>query len=90
MVRTGEGALAIIKFKDNSLVRLRERSELTVTGTQTGNTMSKSVEVQTGVVGFNVAETTRRRRVPVHITDIGRFYPRHCRRHEQHNGLQIR
>jgi hypothetical protein len=56
MVRTGEGALAIIKFKDNSLVRLREKSELTLTGTQTGNTMSKSVEVQTGVVGFNVAK----------------------------------
>lgn len=53
-VRTGAGALAIIKFKDNSLVRLRERSELTVTGTQSGNNLSKSVEVQTGVVGFNV------------------------------------
>jgi hypothetical protein len=56
MVRTGEGALAIIKFKDNSLVRLRERSMLTITGVQSGNNLSKSVEVQTGVVGFNVAK----------------------------------
>jgi hypothetical protein len=54
MVRTGQGALAIIKFKDNSLVRLRERTELTITGKQSGTTLSKSVEIQTGVVGFNV------------------------------------
>lgn len=56
MVRTGEAALAIIKFKDNSLVRLRERSIMTITGTQSGNNLSKSVEIQTGVVGFNVAK----------------------------------
>jgi hypothetical protein len=54
MVRTGPKSLAIIKFKDNSLVRLRERSELTITGTVTGGTFFKAVEVQTGVVGFNV------------------------------------
>jgi len=54
MVRTGPKSLAIIKFKDNSLVRLRERSELTVTGTITGGAFYKAVEVQTGVVGVNV------------------------------------
>lgn len=54
MVRTGVKSLAVIKFKDNSLVRLRERSELTVTGTMQGNTFSKSVEIQTGVIGFSV------------------------------------
>jgi hypothetical protein len=54
MVRTGPAALAIIKFKDNSLVRLREKSELTVTGKQSGSAFSKSVEITTGVVGFNV------------------------------------
>lgn len=54
MVRTGPRSLAIIKFKDNSLVRLRERSELTVTGTITGGSFYKAVEVQTGVVGVNV------------------------------------
>jgi hypothetical protein len=56
MVRTGPRSLAIIKFKDNSLVHLREKSELTVTGTTTGGSFSKSVEIQTGVVGFNVAK----------------------------------
>jgi hypothetical protein len=56
MVRTGPASLAIIKFKDNSLVHLREKSELTVTGTTTGGSFSKSVEIQTGVVGFNVAK----------------------------------
>lgn len=54
MVRTGPGSLAIIKFKDNSLVHLRERSELTVTGSTKGGSFSKAVEIQTGVVGFNV------------------------------------
>jgi hypothetical protein len=29
---------------------------MTITGTQNGNNLSKSVEVQTGVVGFNVAK----------------------------------
>jgi hypothetical protein len=56
MVRTGPASLAIIKFKDNSLVHLREKAELTVTGTTTGGSFSKMVEIQTGVVGFNVAK----------------------------------
>jgi hypothetical protein len=56
MVRTGPSSLAIIKFKDNSLVHLRERSELTVTGTTKSGSFSKAVEIQTGVVGFNVAK----------------------------------
>lgn len=56
MVRTGPASLAIIKFKDNSLVHLRERSELTVTGSTKGGSFSKAVEIQTGVVGFNVAK----------------------------------
>lgn len=53
-VRTGEKSLAIIKFKDNSLVRVRERSELTVTGEVHRGAFSKSVNVDKGVVGFNI------------------------------------
>ena len=53
-VKTGEKSVAVIKFKDNSLVRVRERSELTVTGTTQGSSFSKSVNVQSGVVGFNI------------------------------------
>ena len=54
MVKTGEKSIAIIKFKDNSLVRVRESSELTVTGTLKGNAFSKSVDIENGVVGFNI------------------------------------
>jgi len=53
-VKTGEQSVAIIKFKDNSLVRVREKTELTVTGTVSGSAFSKSVNIQKGVVGFNV------------------------------------
>jgi hypothetical protein len=53
-VKTGEKSLAIIKFKDNSLVRLREKTELTVTGESKAGAFSKSVNVERGVVGFNV------------------------------------
>jgi len=54
MVRTGEKSVAIIKFKDNSLVRVREKSELTVTGTTAGSAFSKSVDFLKGTIGFNV------------------------------------
>lgn len=53
-VKTGDQSVAVIKFKDNSLVRVRERTELTVTGTVHGSAFSKSVNIQKGVVGFNV------------------------------------
>ena len=55
-VRTGDRSIAIIKFKDNSLVRVRQKSELTVTGRMKGNTFSKAVNVDVGGVGFNVAK----------------------------------
>jgi len=53
-VKTGAKSIAIIKFKDNSLVRVRELSELTVTGSMNGSAFSKSVEMKNGVVGFNI------------------------------------
>lgn len=54
MIKTGEKSLAIIKFKDNSLVRVREKSELTVTGTVSGSSFSKTVNLPRGAVGFNI------------------------------------
>jgi hypothetical protein len=54
MVKTGPKSVAIIKFKDNSLVRVRELTELTVTGSMNGSAFSKSVEMKSGVVGFNI------------------------------------
>jgi hypothetical protein len=53
-VKTGEKSMAIIKFMDNSLVRIRELSEVTVSGSMTGPSFSKSVDVRSGVVGFTV------------------------------------
>ena len=53
-VKTGIKSVAIIKFKDNSLVRVRELTELTVTGSMNGAAFSKSVELKSGVVGFNI------------------------------------
>ena len=53
-VKTGDQSIAVIKFKDNSLVRVREKTELTVTGTMNGSAFSKSVNIQRGVVGFNI------------------------------------
>jgi hypothetical protein len=55
-VKTGTKSFAIIKFKDNSLVRVRELTEVTVTGMLQGKAFSKTVELQGGVVGFNVTK----------------------------------
>jgi hypothetical protein len=53
-VKTGAKSIAIVKFKDNSLVRVRELTELTVTGAMSGSAFSKAVEMKSGVVGFNI------------------------------------
>jgi hypothetical protein len=53
-VMTGERSTAIIKFKDNTLLRLRERSRATVTGTSTSGAFSKEVNMESGAVGFDV------------------------------------
>ncbi len=53
-VRTGEKSIAVIKFKDNSMLRVREKTEVVLTGTQQGNSFSKSTELQRGVIGFNI------------------------------------
>jgi hypothetical protein len=58
MIRTGDKSVAIIKFKDNSLVRVREKSEVTVTGTTTGSAFSKSIDLLRGTIGFNVKKQT--------------------------------
>lgn len=53
-VKTGKKSVAVVKFKDNSLVRVRELTELTVTGSMDGSAFSKQVEMKSGVVGFNI------------------------------------
>jgi len=56
MVRTGTRSLAVVKFKDNSLIRVRELTELTVTGTLKQQKFSKSVNLQSGGVGFTISD----------------------------------
>jgi hypothetical protein len=53
-VKTGAKSIAVVKFKDNSLVRVRELTELTVNGTMNGTAFSKSVEMKSGVIGFSI------------------------------------
>jgi hypothetical protein len=53
-VKTGAKSVAIIKFLDNSLVRVRELSEVVVTGSLKGSEFSKSIDVRMGVIGFSV------------------------------------
>jgi hypothetical protein len=53
-VRTGERSIAILKLKDNSLLRIREKSEITLAGGTANNAFQKEVSVEGGTVGFHV------------------------------------
>lgn len=53
-IRTGEKSFAVIKFTDNSMLRVREKSEVVVTGVKNGKTFSKSTELERGVIGFSI------------------------------------
>jgi hypothetical protein len=55
-VKTGEGALAVIKFNDKSIVKVREKSELLITGEVDEKTVLKEVGVQKGVIGFMIGK----------------------------------
>ena len=55
-VKTGDGALAIIKFNDKSIVKVREKSELLVTGKVDEKTVLKEVGMQKGVIGFIIGK----------------------------------
>lgn len=53
-LRTGKKSLAVIKFKDNSMLRVREQSELKITSDVDKETILKNVKIQRGTVGFDV------------------------------------
>ncbi len=75
-VKTGERSIAIIKFLDNSLVRVRELSEFTISGTLDGGAFLKSVDLQNGVVGFSIQKQKSARRVPLLFPHFGGLHPR--------------
>ena len=54
MVRTGDRSIAVVKLKDNSLLRLQEKSLLTLTGTSSRGMFQKGVNVEGGFIGFNI------------------------------------
>jgi len=53
-VRTGERSIAVLKLKDNSLLRVREKSEVTLAGGSVNSLFQKEVSIEGGTVGFNV------------------------------------
>lgn len=53
-IRTGNRSLALIKFLDNSLLRLRENSIVTLYGTKEESKLNKNAVIQQGRVGFEV------------------------------------
>jgi len=53
-IRTGNKSFALIKFNDNTMVRIRDESEVTLTGSQNAGMFSKSVDLSNGAVGFKV------------------------------------
>jgi len=55
-VRTGERSLALLKFLDNSLLRVRENSIVTIYGDKEGSKLNKNTFIQEGKVGFEVSK----------------------------------
>ena len=54
-VKTGENSFVVIKFIENSILRLQEKSEITIRGEMTANKdFSKNVHLVRGQLGFNV------------------------------------
>jgi ferric-dicitrate binding protein FerR (iron transport regulator) len=53
-MRTGDKSIAVVKFKDNSIIRIRENSELKIQGEVRGDAFSKSVDLNRGVIGFEI------------------------------------
>jgi hypothetical protein len=53
-VRTGKTGLAILRFLDKSIVRVREKSLVTVNGDAATGKYTKVVDIHDGAVGFDI------------------------------------
>ncbi len=53
-VRTGTHSVAIVKFSDNSILRVRENSELQIIGEQKDKNLEKNVHLTKGQFSFDV------------------------------------
>ncbi len=55
LLKTGQKSIAIVKFVDNNVLRVRSRSELKIFGEKAADgTFSKNVQVDRGKIGFSV------------------------------------
>lgn len=54
-IKTGAKALALIKFTDNSQIRVRENSSLKVYADKKGKEISKNTYIEKGKVGFEIS-----------------------------------
>ncbi len=59
-VRTGKSALAVLKFLDKSIVRMREQSQVTI-GSDAAGQLTKVVQLGGGAVGFDIKKQTNER-----------------------------
>lgn len=55
-VRTGSRSLALLKFLDNSLIRVRENTIVTVYGLKEDNKLNKNTFIEKGRVGFEITK----------------------------------
>lgn len=55
-VKTGDKSLALIKFTDNSILRVRENSDLKIYADKKQNDLSKNTYIDKGKVGFQVTK----------------------------------
>ncbi|MBI3189884.1 MAG: FecR domain-containing protein [Ignavibacteriales bacterium] len=53
-VRTGDRSIAIVKFTDNSILRVREKSELEILGEQKDGGLEKNVHLTRGEFSFDI------------------------------------
>lgn len=55
-IKTGDKSLALIKFTDNSILRVRENSSLKIYADKKQGDLSKNTYIDKGKVGFNVTK----------------------------------
>ncbi len=60
-LRTGAKGLAVIKFLDRSIVRIRERSDVTLTFDAAGAPATKVVDLRDAVIGFDIRKQVNER-----------------------------
>jgi hypothetical protein len=55
-IKTGDKSLALIKFTDNSILRIRENSNLKLYADKNKGDLSKNTYIDKGKIGFNVSK----------------------------------